>query len=70
MSMMLPQVKNAVKVTESDVNIMTPDGTADAYFVEDHAAISSPHRAQFFSRRTAKQIVRARISDQAVRAPK
>src|SRR5438067_391440 len=28
-AMMLPQVKNAVKVTESDVNIMTPDGTAD-----------------------------------------
>jgi carboxymethylenebutenolidase len=33
MAMMLPQVKNAVKVTESDVNVMTPDGTADCYFV-------------------------------------
>ncbi len=33
MMMMLPQVKNAVKVTESDVNIMTPDGTAEGYFV-------------------------------------
>src|SRR4030095_12481825 len=32
-TMMLPQVANAVAVTESDVNIMTPDGTADAYFV-------------------------------------
>src|SRR5262245_63771265 len=28
-----PQVKNPVKVTESDVTIMTPDGTADCYFV-------------------------------------
>jgi carboxymethylenebutenolidase len=32
-TLMLPQVANAVAVTESDVNIMTPDGTADAYFV-------------------------------------
>jgi carboxymethylenebutenolidase len=32
-AMMLPQVKNAVPVAESDVNIMTPDGTADCYFV-------------------------------------
>jgi carboxymethylenebutenolidase len=33
MAMMLPQVANAVTVTESDVNVMTPDGTADSYFV-------------------------------------
>src|SRR5262245_38730456 len=32
-AMLLPQVANAVAVTESDVNIKTPDGTADAYFV-------------------------------------
>ncbi len=32
-AMMLPQVANAVAVTESDVSIMTPDGTADCYFV-------------------------------------
>jgi carboxymethylenebutenolidase len=32
-AMMLPQVLNAVAVTESDVNITTPDGTADGYFV-------------------------------------
>src|SRR5712672_1116616 len=32
-AMMLPQVPNAVKVTEADVTIKTPDGTADAYFV-------------------------------------
>ena len=32
-AMMLPQAKNAVAVTESDVNIMTPDGMADSYFV-------------------------------------
>src|SRR5881409_2401567 len=32
-AMMLPQVANAVMVTESDVNVMTPDGSADCYFV-------------------------------------
>jgi carboxymethylenebutenolidase len=32
-AMMLPQVLDAVAVTEADVNITTPDGTADAYFV-------------------------------------
>ena len=33
MAMMLPQVANAVAVTESDVTVKTPDGTADCYFV-------------------------------------
>jgi carboxymethylenebutenolidase len=32
-AMILPQVANAVAVSESDVNITTPDGTADCYFV-------------------------------------
>ena len=32
-AMMLPQVVNAVTVTESDVTVMTPDGAADCYFV-------------------------------------
>src|SRR5712664_4209353 len=32
-TMLLPQVANAVAVTESEVNVMTPDGTADCYFV-------------------------------------
>jgi len=32
-SMVLPSVANAVAVTEQDVTITTPDGTADAYFV-------------------------------------
>src|SRR5271169_6379845 len=32
-AMLLPQVANAVTVTETDVNITTPDGTADCYFV-------------------------------------
>ena len=31
--MLLPQVVNAVAVTESEVTVMTPDGTADCYFV-------------------------------------
>jgi carboxymethylenebutenolidase len=32
-AMMLPKVANAVTVIESDVNVTTPDGTADCYFV-------------------------------------
>jgi carboxymethylenebutenolidase len=33
MAMMLPQVANAAEVTESDVSVVTPDGTADCYLV-------------------------------------
>ena len=33
LSMMLPQVADAITVTESDVNVTTPDGSADCYFV-------------------------------------
>ena len=33
LTMMLPRVVNAVAVTESDVTVTTPDGTADCYFV-------------------------------------
>src|SRR5215831_113351 len=32
-AMLLPEVANAAAVTESEVNIKTPDGTADCYFV-------------------------------------
>src|SRR5216110_2090959 len=32
-AMLLPQVANAVAVTDSDVTVKTPDGTADCYFV-------------------------------------
>jgi carboxymethylenebutenolidase len=32
-AMMLPRVANAAPVTESDVNVTTPDGSADCYFV-------------------------------------
>jgi carboxymethylenebutenolidase len=32
-AMLLPHVANAVTVTESEVNVKTPDGTADCYFV-------------------------------------
>jgi carboxymethylenebutenolidase len=32
-AMMLPQVVNAVAVTESEVSVTTPDGVADCYFV-------------------------------------
>ena len=33
MAMALPRVANAVTVTEADVNVPTPDGAADCYFV-------------------------------------
>src|SRR6202142_1693838 len=33
MAMMLPQVAYAAEVTESDVTVTTPDGSADCYFV-------------------------------------
>jgi carboxymethylenebutenolidase len=33
MAMLLPRAEGAVSVTESDVNIKTPDGIADCYFV-------------------------------------
>src|SRR5690349_22724982 len=33
MAMMLPKVANAAAVTEADVNVTTPDGVADCYFV-------------------------------------
>ena len=33
MAMMLPQVANAVAVTETEVTVTTPDGAADCYFV-------------------------------------
>src|ERR1700721_2892353 len=33
LAMMLPKAANAVTVTESDVNVTTPDGSADCYFV-------------------------------------
>jgi carboxymethylenebutenolidase len=32
-AMMLPRAANAVAVTEAEVNVKTPDGTADCYFV-------------------------------------
>jgi carboxymethylenebutenolidase len=33
MAMLLPRVVNAVAVTDSEVTVKTPDGTADCYFV-------------------------------------
>jgi carboxymethylenebutenolidase len=33
MAMLLPKVADAVAVTEAEVNVTTPDGTADCYFV-------------------------------------
>jgi carboxymethylenebutenolidase len=39
-AMMLPRVANAVAVTESDVNVKTPDGSADSYFVHPASGIA------------------------------
>jgi carboxymethylenebutenolidase len=39
-AMMLPQVANAVAVAESDVNVKTPDGTADGYFVHPSSGMA------------------------------
>lgn len=36
-AMLLPQSASALAVTESDVNVTTPDGAADAYFVHPAA---------------------------------
>src|ERR1700719_1334318 len=41
MAMMLPQVANAVAVTESDENVMTPDGTADCYFAHPSSGMAA-----------------------------
>src|ERR1700730_356094 len=38
MAMLLPQVANALSVTESEVNVKTPDGVADCYFVHPSTA--------------------------------
>ena len=40
LSMMLPPVANAVEVDGRDVNVTTPDGTADCYFVHPRASKS------------------------------
>jgi carboxymethylenebutenolidase len=39
--MLLPQVANAVAVTESDVTVMTPDGSADCYFVHPASGMAA-----------------------------
>src|ERR1700686_444628 len=40
-AMMLPQVANAVAVAESDVNVKTPDASADCYFVHPSAGTAA-----------------------------
>ena len=37
-AMLLPKVANAITVTGSDVNVTTPDGSADCYFVHPASA--------------------------------
>lgn len=39
-AMMLPRVANAARVTESEVSITTPDGSADCYFVYPSSGIA------------------------------
>ena len=38
--MTLPEVANAVAVTESEVSITTPDGASDSYFVHPAAGMA------------------------------
>ncbi len=40
-AMLLPRVANAVAVTEAEVNVKTPDGTADCYFVHPSAGTAA-----------------------------
>jgi carboxymethylenebutenolidase len=40
-AMMLPQVANAAAVTESEVTVTTPDGSADCYFVHPSSGASA-----------------------------
>jgi carboxymethylenebutenolidase len=40
-AMMLPRVANAVAVTDADVTVTTPDGTADCYFVHPSAGTAA-----------------------------
>ena len=41
MSVLLPRAESAVAVTESEVNVKTPDGTADCYFVHPFTGASA-----------------------------
>jgi carboxymethylenebutenolidase len=41
MTMLLPKVANAAQVTESDVHVTTPDGTADCYFVHPASGVAA-----------------------------
>jgi carboxymethylenebutenolidase len=41
MALALPRVVNAVAVTESDVSVKTPDGTADCYYVHPAAGTAA-----------------------------
>jgi carboxymethylenebutenolidase len=40
-AMMLPRVANAAAVTETEVSVTTPDGTADCYFVHPSSGTSA-----------------------------
>src|ERR1700685_3736761 len=40
-AMMLPRVANATAVTETEVSVTTPDGTADCYFVHPSSGTSA-----------------------------
>src|SRR5687767_16039827 len=54
LAFMLPAVADAQAVTETDVNIKTPDGTADAYFVHP-ASGQAPAVLRSEERRVGKE---------------
>ena len=59
--MMLPRVVNAVTVTESDVNVRTPDGTADCYFVHP-ASGTAPAPSTTVLPTSSSETIAARIA--------
>src|SRR5258708_39036671 len=66
-AMMLPKVANAGAVTESDVNVMTPDGTADCYFAHpaSGAAPGVLVWPDIFGRRPAFRQMAKRLAESA-----
>src|SRR6185436_17176526 len=64
-AMMLPKVANAVTVTESDVSVKTPDGTADCYFVHPTTGTAPGVLVwpDIFGLRPAFRIMRKRLAE-------
>jgi carboxymethylenebutenolidase len=64
-AMMLPRVVNAVGVTDADVTVTTPDGTADCYFVHPSSGTAPGVLLwpDIFGRRPAMQQMAKRLAE-------